>query len=437
MKLNLRSFTKNSLNAFAIKIASAGLAFLMFASLSRAMDPEAYGLFGTLFSLATLCGAIGSFGQRSNVMKFAAEYDERGEFSLRRGVIQFGYILTFVGALIAGLGGGLFSIVFLSAEVQSGLVSGLVCLTVALALSEYQSRALRVNATVSLSLVPRDIFWRLIVTLSAAASAFTFGRAGETSSFWIWFLCSTLISICLIQWIAHERTSPEQSFRGEVQTEKALWLGQVKGPWASLIVTSLGANLSVILVGLLVNIEQAGPFFSALRIAQLMMMLMLAIEVVLIPMIARNAATENWGVVQKLCSWTSLAGSFFSLLGATVVFFFGPTLLSLFGPEFVIAYHPLLILTVGYLVPTLAGPAAPLLMMTGHAGQLAKYQSIGTFAGLLIMPVGIFVFGMNGAAACIALMAVFWNIMAWRFSRRVIGVDPTLFSFVSTPRNFK
>lgn len=429
----IRKFARSSITAFAIKIGSAGLAFLMFVALSRAMDPVAYGVFGTVFSLTTLCAVIGSFGQRNNVMRFASSYDETDQSELRRGVIQFGYTVTVLGCFVAGVAGTLFVLFFLDEITEIWTITGVVVLTVGFGLTEYQSRAMRVSGSISLSLLPRDILWRTLIVASAAGSAYFYGRMEDTAATWIWFLGGTLLLVCLIQWFAYERCMPSQTFLGTARSDRTLWMKESKGPWASLIITSAGANLSVILVGILIDVEQAGPFFSALRVAQLLNMLMLAIEVVLVPMISRNAATENWKLVQRLCTWTAVFGGGFGLIGAAIIFLSGNSLLSLFGPEVTSAYPALLILTFGFLLNTVAGATAPLMTMTGHAGQLAKFQLTGTLIGLISLPVAILWVGMEGAAICISGIVVYWNVRAWLFARRAIGVDPTIVSLISKP----
>ena len=427
------SFAKKSLLAFTIKIASAGLAFFMFVALSRAMDARSYGIFGTLFSLATLCAVAGSFGQRTNVMRFAAKYDELGQADLRRGVTLFGYGIVAIGSVLATLGGLGFVALIPEIHGSAFLSGGLVVLTLGLGLSEFQSRALRVSAPVGLSLVPRDILWRALVCASAALVGLQFGRQAETAAVWSWYLGGTLLITCLIQWLVYESRHQSHSFRGHTAQDIRTWIKESRGPWASLVVISASANLSVFLVGLFLEIDKAGAFFSALRVAQLLNMFMLAIEVILIPAISRKVATEDWRQVQHLCSLTAAFAGGFGLLGAITLFFLGSPLLSLFGPETVKAYPALVVLSIGFAFNTLAGPTAPLLQMSGHAAQLARFQFVATLLGLGAMPWAIHESGTIGAAFCIAMISILWNICAWIFSRRTLGVDPTIFSlFIPT-----
>lgn len=57
--------------AFVVKVLAALLSFLMFMAISRALPEAAFGEFGFAFSLVTMSALIGSFGQRSMILRFA------------------------------------------------------------------------------------------------------------------------------------------------------------------------------------------------------------------------------------------------------------------------------------------------------------------------------------------------------------------------------
>lgn len=420
----------NSALAFAIKVLSASLAFFMFVALSYAMDPRAYGVFATVFSLATFCAVVGSMGQRSNVMRFAARYDEEGLDEQRRAVTQFGYKRVAAGSSLAAMGGYVLTVALSDVPTSVIAASGFLVLTLGLGLAEYQSRAMRVSAPVSLSLVPRDVFWRLFVCVSAIIVVAIIGHESAGAQTWVWVLGGSLLLTCWFQWRVYERLFPEKTFTGTAKGEPKLWRRESRGPWVSLIVTSSGANLSVLLVGLSMPVEQAGAFFSAMKVAQLLNLFMLATEVVLIPSIARSMATDNLENVQRLCTFTALLGGTFGLAGAVFLIVFGEYLLALFNNDAVSAAPALAVLAIGFAVNTAAGPTAPLLTMSGRADDLAKYQFTGSVVFLGAMPYAVGSSGLVGAAVCVTGISVFWNLCAWGFARFRLRIDPSLLSLV-------
>ena len=93
----MAKLARGGMAALIIKIGGAGLSFLMFLMLARAMSAEEYGRFGFAFSLATLLAVVGSFGFRSLVLRYAAAYAADGAIELERGVIRHGYVVTALG----------------------------------------------------------------------------------------------------------------------------------------------------------------------------------------------------------------------------------------------------------------------------------------------------------------------------------------------------
>lgn len=427
-------FARKSLEVFAIKIASAGLAFVMFAALARAMDVESYGAFATVFSLASLCSDFGSFGQRANVIRYAAQYDEQGAPKLRRGAVRFGYGVVGLGTLLTALAAFGVALLFIDASITPAALAGVIVLALSLGLTDFQSRALRVFASAWLALAPRDIIWRAGICAVALFIAFQYGRLAGTAPFWIWGMGLTLLLAGLAQWLIYEIRFPKTSFRGSSEYAMGPWVRTAGGPWLSLIFTRASVDIAVIIVGQQLELAQAGAFFAALRVAQLLNLFMLAIEVILLPAVSRAIANDDWGQVQRLCKLTAVMGGGFGLLGGLVFLLGGKLLLGVFGPETVQAYPALMVLTLGFVVNTLAGPTAPVMLMSGNGTVLAGFQLIGAVLGLGLMPLATATYGMEGAAACLASSMAFWNLCAWAFARWRLGVDPTIFSLVSTPR---
>ncbi|WP_164860836.1 lipopolysaccharide biosynthesis protein [Parasedimentitalea marina] len=430
----VRKFATQSLVAFSIKVGSSGLAFLMFVALASAMDQVSFGIFGTFFSLATFCAAVGSFGQRANVIRFAAGYDQLGQDHLRRGVTVFGYRLVLFGTVVAGIGGTLFAFLFLDISGANLLWLGVPVMVLGIGLTEFQSRALRTNAGVALVLLPRGVFWRVFIIVVTAVAISLFGRAQDTYSTWVWIIGISLLVTALLQWLAYEGKHPDKSFRGPMEMETAIWKRELAGPWTSLVVVSATTNLAVFMVGALLSFEQAGPFFAALRLTQLLNLLMLATEVILNPMISRAIASKRWGQVQRACTLTAVLGGGFALIGIIGYFLAGKFLLNLFSPEFTSAYTTLLILAVGFVVNTLAGPTSPLLQMSGHAAALARFQLIANVGSLCCMPLFIPLFGIEGAAVCITGSMITWNVQAWLYARKKLKIDPTIISLLNAPK---
>ena len=429
----LRKFLGRSMLAFAIKLASAGLSFGMFVLLARAMGQSDYGLFAAAFSLATLMAVLGTLGQKPIVVRFGSAYHEQGQHALRRGVMRRGYLIAGAGCLAT------LAIVapyywVLDGAIPWALVGGIVAVTFALGVSEYQSFALRVTAGVGLSLAPRDVFWRTLICLVAGASALGWGLGALSATAWMWLMAVTLIAILGLQFWINERRGPEAAVRGQTAYATKEWNAPMLNLWLSSVVMTAATTVSVILIERMISAEEAGPFFSAMRTAQLLNLFLFATSVISSPMLSRSLSRGAWGEVQRVAKLTALVGGGFGMIGFLVLVFGGDLLLGLFGPGFDQGYAALIILGAGFLVNTLAGPTGPLLEMSGHEKAYVRFLTWANVVGLIAMIPAIWFFGTLGAAAATAGISASWNIAAWAYCRRVLRVDPSVIALVAAPR---
>lgn len=426
-----RTLGRGAAAALLIRVAAAGLAFVMFVALARAMTLEDYGLFAFGFSLAGLLAVAGSFGQRMLVVRFASAYQQSGSDELRVGVVRDGYRLVTIGC--TAMGGGALLCAHLWPGVSTyGHVVGAAGLALAIGLAEYQSHVLRALGGVTLALAPRDLLWRLLVI--AAAAAIVFGLVPPVgAAVWLWALALSLLVIVAGQALLHPATRPRALFKAAAAYERDEWRQARLALWAASVVHTGGAALAVILLEGSLGPEAAGPFFAALRTAQLLNLLLLATNIVSAPLISREITSGNWAGVQRICTLVSVGAGGFALLAFLVVLFQGSTLLGLFGSDFAVAAPALALLAAGYLVNTVAGPVGALLQMSGNERIHFWTLLAGNGLGLAALPVGVQLFGMVGAALILSLATVTCSIAGWAFARRRLGVDPSVVSVFQAP----
>lgn len=423
-------FLSQSLLAFAIKLGSAGLSFAMFVLLARALERTSYGVFGAIFSLATLLAVIGSLGQRAIVLRFGASYHETNKDALRRGVIHRGYFIVVVGGLTSGIVGALLYS-FPSKSPDLGWIAAIAGLTLSWALLEYQSYVMRISGGVALSLIPRDICWRLLICGLACAAILGWLPAEPGPQGWSWIMAGSLILIGAVQfWLNERRNSTTERIVGPAVMRHREWNKPMLHLWLSSVIMLAVQSLSVILIEMQIGADEAGPYFSALRTAQLLNLCLFATSVICSPLLSRSLTRADLVGSQKVCTLTALIGGGFGVAVFLIILVFGGMLLRLFGAGFDDMTHVLIILATGFLVNTLAGPTGPLLEMSGHEAAYFRVLFVANLIGLVALPFMIFWFGTVGAALCTAAIAVSWNVAAVIYSRRKIGIDPSVSIFI-------
>jgi O-antigen/teichoic acid export membrane protein len=422
-------FLGRSFAAFSIKLGSAGLSFVMFVLLARAMGRDDYGYFGSIFSLTMLLAVVGSLGQRPLVLRFGASYHETQSDTLRRGVIWRGYAVVLAGCLTVGCVGAVIFQYF-GGGLDMRWIAAIVALTVAWALVEYQSFVMRISSGVALALMPRDIIWRLLICGLAGLAALGFLPGSIGTRGWIWIMAGSLLVIGAVQFGLNERGGETQRIFGPADMRHSEWNAPMRHLWLSSVIMIAAQSLSVILIERQIGPDQAGPYFSALRTAQLLNLFLFATSVICSPMLSRSMTRGDREETQKVCTLTATVGGGFGAAGFLMILVAGGFLMRLFGEGFDSATPALIILAAGFLVNTLAGPTGPLLEMSGHERAYFRVLFVANTIGIAVMPLAIIYADTIGAALCTAGIAIAWNIAAVVYCRRKLGIDPSLAVFL-------
>ena len=78
---------RTALNAFAIRVISAGIIYGAQILIARLLGEKDYGVYVLVWSCVLIFGGISSLGFSVSIARFVPEYKERGESALLRGVI--------------------------------------------------------------------------------------------------------------------------------------------------------------------------------------------------------------------------------------------------------------------------------------------------------------------------------------------------------------
>lgn len=434
----LKTGLSKSLISLVIKVATAGLTYLMFVALSRAMGGEAYGLFAFGFSLATMLSIGASMGQQTAILRFWPEDEVAGQPEKAQNAVRSGWALVLIAGLVLSL------ILVLVAGVLGWIAGDMgayahlfaaALLVLPMAGAEYGSSVLRAQGSVWSALVPRDIVWRVIVPsliwLLYLAGAQLSGPAALALT------AAILVMALGLQFFIGARKGYDNGI-GFSGLKSYLRERGAASKWFLIgtVVDSAALNVDIVLVGLLVSSEGSGIYFNAFRTAALMTLFMYAITLVVAPMVARHYHAGEMlkaQAVTSLCTW---AGFIFSI-GIFVGFLlFGDLVLSLFGDNYTQGKIILILLSVGLLADAATGPTRIVMMMTGHerayVAIFGGIMGLGFIAQFFVIPV----YGMVGAACVnagsrvIAQSAISW----WTWKH--VGIDTSLFGVRGVLRSF-
>ncbi|MBP6771188.1 MAG: oligosaccharide flippase family protein [Reyranella sp.] len=422
----LRTGLGKSLVSLMVKVATAGLTYLMYVVLSRTMGAAEYGYFAFGLSLATVLAIGASMGQQTAILRYWPEEQVAGRNDKALAALASGGALT----LIAGLG---LSALTIAGAALTGLVDrdptwhlyAAAALILPMALAEYWSSALRAQGSVWTALTPRDILWRVLTPLAVVA---LFALGWPLTGWQALLLTAVLLALSLgLQYgLARARRYAIAPGLGELGP---YWREHgTASRWflVGTVIDAAALNMDTIFIGLLLTTEAAGIYFNAFRTAGLLTLFMFAITLVVAPMVSRHYHAGELRAAQAITALCAWAGFLFSLAVFVGYLIFGDAILSLFGAHSSDGYWVLILLSTGLLFDAATGPSRIVMMMTGHERDYVRIWGAIMLVGLLVELAAIPLFGVIGAAAVNALSRATAQLAIAGWNRRHIGIDTTL-----------
>jgi O-antigen/teichoic acid export membrane protein len=422
------------LSALIIKIASAGLSYFMLVSFARMLSPADYGHFGVMLNIAIVLSAVAALGLPTGIMRYWAGYIALGDRAHAKGFhIASQKILSLVGLLTLALGlvaswQGWWSNAF---GLQLGALL-VALLAIGFSFGDYYANALRAQDEVLWSMVPRDIIWRIIAPVFAAAILWSTGGLSSGQAFACCVIVMVIVAVA--QGVKSAQVSKRLTGNVAAATNWSKWRRPLIPLAGASVLYAMVQQLDVVVIGAYLGAEEAGAYFAAQKTASLLGLVMIAGGLVAAPMMAAAFQADKKAELQRICKMLALAIAMTTGIGFVVLAMLGKPLLAIFDPAYQSAYPLLLILGLGYAIDALAGPTAYLMQMTSLEGAYLRIMAV-VYAFVLSLQI-VFVpkYGAIAAAGATALGVALWNIIAIYQLRRSIGVDSSILSFFLPPR---
>ena len=417
--------------ALVIKVASAGLSYVMLVAFARMMDAHSYGEFGVMLNLAIVLATVAAMGLPTAVMRFWPGHLARHEAALAAGFHRSGQLLLLASSVstiaVAAMVGyaGFAGMTLIMALLVALLLSGF-------AFGDYYANALRAQGRVLWSMVPRDIIWRICAPVLAG---FLFWNNGDLSAVAAIASCvAVMLAVAAAQAIVSSRAAHQDTGDALPQTDWEQWRKPLLPLAAASILYAMVQQLDVVVVGGLVGQAEAGAYFAAQKTASLLGLVMIAGGLVAAPLMSAAFQAGKIRELQKLCKILALAIALTTAIGFFILMLIGKPLLGVFDPTYESAYPILVILAVGYGVDALAGPTAYLMQMTSLEGSYLRIMAIVYALVLALQFTFVPLYGAIAAAASTAFGVCLWNALSIYHLRKTIGVDSSILSFFLPPQ---
>lgn len=425
-------FLKTSSFLMLARIGGTGLGFLIQLALVRLMAPTDYGIYVVALSLAAVLSIFCAFGLPSVTARFVAGYQEAGDKARIAGFIRSAKHHIAVTAFVFGLIGLSF--------LWSGLVDReyqipliLACVMApALAAMRFGGALSNTARRFYLTYLP-DVTFRPLLLVGGVLGIYVFAVPMTTTNVLLVHLVVAIAASCLL-WLVLQ---PRRQFRlGDVQpvSEHKTWRQAATPMIFVTLLTSLLADIDVLLLSTLLPAEQVGIFSVCLRIMLLVEFGIQTVFQMSMPDFAEAQARNETLLMHAAMRRAQHATLAFTLVAFCGVTVFGEGILLLFGERFTVGADALVFLIGGQVLRSLVGPVTQVLTVVG--AQMRSLMSYGIALLVLIAGNALFVplTGVEGAAAVLSFSMVLGALLQAHAVLQKTGhsVLSTLFSLPVT-----
>ncbi len=416
---------------FAIKVLAAAVSYGFAILLARVMTVEGFGQVAFFLNAALLLSVLGACGQQIAMVRFVppllAWGDRKQALPDFVGLAYFRAILG--AALLYALAVGL-ALCGLLPGVDPLLAATGFALIPAMGWIDIQSHFARSVQRLPLSLIPKEVAWRGISGLLILGIVLTSGRAQLGAPGVLAALLTVLLLVALAQGaVLQHLTGLRPHFRwGCGREEAAEWRATTVPFWITSVSNVFLANADVIAVALYVGPAEAGIYFAANRLAQLLALFVISQNIVIGPQLAQAWAPRDPAAIAALLRRTTRATTVPTVALGVAMLASAPWLLGLFGPNFGPASPMLQVLVLASVVNAATGPADIALNMCGHDRAAMRVSAVNLGVATLALGLGAALGGGFGVALSVLAATAARKAMFWVVLRRVMGLRSDVFA---------
>jgi O-antigen/teichoic acid export membrane protein len=417
-----------------IKVAGAVLSYAMVVALAHLLRADDYGRFAFGLNTAIILAAIGNLGFSTGIMRYWPKYLVEGDKAAAKGVVIQGFELAFMCGAGLAVAAWLAALIVrqLGWNVDPVIFAVIGALGLLINLGDMATNLLRAQGSVVVSMLPRDVLWRIMIPLCAfAAFHLGLGLSGTSA---LAISAGILLVLTLWQMLYIRRYVLALGVQLQAQKRFARLRPSLIPLWFSGIIYAMIQQFDVVIVGSLLGKAEAGSYFAAQKTAMLLSLVLIAGGLVTAPQMAALFQARKFDQLQSLCRRLAMIIALVTAAGFVFLVFFGQQLLGLFDPAFQSAYSILLIIGLGTMIDAVSGPNAYLMQMTDYEKPYLKIMAACYAAVVAAQFILIPRMGSLGAALASAGGVIAWNVSAIVVLRRKAGLDPSLLSLICPPR---
>ena len=408
-------FKKVSL-ALIINVSGMAVGFALHTLLGRYFNPAGYGLI-TLFGAWTgLLRVPLLLGLDKALLKNISVQLTHGAYGAISRTVLTGLLALAINLIVIAT---VFYFIFayvpqISAFLRNywGIILAATC---ASALMYFTTELLRAFGSVGLSLLPQRILRPLLMIVVFVTIVGVMGRSPTPQEYFYWTLYVlgglVIIMWCIAAW-QWRRFCVRPAKEGNKEIAPPTYWSLMKLATPLSVATAMYivyTQTDVILIGVMCLPADVGVYGIAMKVSRLALLPLGAMNFYLGPLVASLHANGNHDdlqlMVDRACVMVSIP-AIAAGVGASVL---AVPIMNFFGPQYTVGWPVLVILCMSQIINAVAGPAGNLLNMTGHERIPVAVFAATVILNVVLNVVGIYQFGITGAALATAFSMLFLN----------------------------
>ncbi|HFU75371.1 MAG TPA: flippase [Arcobacter sp.] len=419
--LILTELLKGSSLAFIFRIIGIGIGYIFTLLIARWYGADTLGLFIISLTLLNIFTTISIFGFDTALVKYIAKYNSKNQNSLINEVYQKALIITIILSSLISL------FIFYNANyISSNIFNNNKLLEfieiISFAILPFTYLFVNLALLRGLKKITLYAFFKniaiTIVSIILLILLHFFIIDNNTIVIYSQFLAIVVSMIMSFYYVF--RTINISFIFHKILTYKKI----LKVSFPMLLTSSmiLVMNWSdILMLGMLKNETDVGIYSIAVKIATLITVPLMAVNVIIAPKFSEFYANNN---LEGLNNTFRKATKLILLTTLPIIFplvIFSENLLELYGEEFTMGLVALWILIFGQFVNAVSGPVGIILNMTNYHKLNLYINLISIFLNLILNYFLILEYGIYGAAIATSISMVFQNLTKLYYIKKIWG----------------
>lgn len=403
---------RHTAGVVGLRVIAAPLGLLGGILLARYLGAYNLGILAYAGAWTGVLSVIATLGFNQLLVREVAIHHNRQDWARLKGVVQFTMRTGLLASIGLAVAGSVVALWLTDSGTDTDLLWTFLISASALPLGtliQLRQSTMRGLKRVTLGLLPEMAIRPALSIVFVTAGYFLLGRTLSAPQAVAISLVSVVVTFLIGNHILRS-SLPHQLQGVKPYIAGRQWITMAGPLFLITIIQFLNTQIDVLMLGYLAPTEEVGFYAVAKSLADLVIFVLVAAEMILAPSIAHMYANGQKGELQYIVNRAALTVNAIGIPAALALILWGDLALRLYGSGFTPAFAALQILCLGQLVNVLCGPIGQLAIHTGHDKATTCVVAIAAMVNIMFNWLLIPQYGAIGAAAATSLSLAVWNV---------------------------